>query len=349
MARQLRINLENALYYVFSRGNDKKPVFLHDQDRESFISLLNETFVRYGFKFHAYALLNNQYHLLVETPGANLSMGMRLINGRYAEYFNRRHGRVGHLFQGRFKALILEKESYLAGLSRYIHLQPVAANLAFDPWVHPWSSCRDYLALRKPPAWLNTADVLSSFAKTKEGPILAYKNFLMAIAEHDDPTKKAMGQTLLGSKEFAQTIKRKIQNSLGDKEIAHRNIFKDRLEPDVAESAIAKVFDLNPDELAGGRQNNRLARKFAIYILRERSGLSLKEMAGRFLMGEAGISKLVTRLKSKIQNNEDTRRHFERIEAAIAETIQEKTPVSTAEGAPEQPPAGASNSLDRLN
>jgi len=136
MARPLRIEYEGALYHITTRGNARAAIFLADEDRNLFLKTLSEVPIRYGWICHAYCLMPNHYHLLVETPSPNLSRGMQLLNGIYTQEFNRQHKRSGHLFQGRFKAILVEKESHLLELARYIVLNPVRAGMvtSIDDW-----------------------------------------------------------------------------------------------------------------------------------------------------------------------------------------------------------------------
>ena len=133
MARPLRIEFEGALYHVTSRGNARQHIFLHDSDRKKFFDVLADVVERFQWICHAYCLMDNHYHLVIETPEANLSRGMRQLNGVYTQVFHRRHGRVGHLFQGRYKAILVEKESYLLELAKYVVLNPVRAGLVSYP------------------------------------------------------------------------------------------------------------------------------------------------------------------------------------------------------------------------
>ena len=130
MARPLRIEFPSALYHVTSRGDRREPIFEDDEDRRKFLRVLAETVDRFNWICHAYCLMTNHYHLVVETPEANLSKGMRQLNGVYTQASNRRHRRTGHLFQGRFKAILVDKDSYLLELTRYVVLNPVRAKMA---------------------------------------------------------------------------------------------------------------------------------------------------------------------------------------------------------------------------
>lgn len=145
MSRSLRISYAGALYHITSRGDGREKIYLSDNDREIFLSILNDVYNKFNWQFHAYCLMSNHYHLLVETPRANLSKGMQYLNGVYTQRFNRIHNRVGHVFQGRFKSILVEKESYLLELARYIVLNPVRAKMVSSVVDWPWSS---YLATK---------------------------------------------------------------------------------------------------------------------------------------------------------------------------------------------------------
>jgi REP element-mobilizing transposase RayT len=151
MARPLRIEYPGAFYHVTSRGNKQRDVFKSQRDREKFLSYLGSATERYGAVIHSYCLMNNHYHLLLETPGGNLSQIMRHVNGAYTTYFNVKRKRSGHLFQGRYKSILVEADSHAKELSRYIHLNPVRAKMVVHPKEHPWSSYQAYVGQGKAP------------------------------------------------------------------------------------------------------------------------------------------------------------------------------------------------------
>ena len=142
MARPLRIEFPGALYHVTARGNARAPIFLEDADRQLLLATLGDANERHGWLCHAYCLMPNHYHLLLGTPDANLSRGMRQLNGLYTQRFNRRHDRVGHVFQGRFKGILVEREAHLLELARYIVLNPVRAGIVACAEAYRWSSLR---------------------------------------------------------------------------------------------------------------------------------------------------------------------------------------------------------------
>ena len=140
MARPLRLEFAGAVHHVTSRGDRREDIFLDDDDRQAWLSVLGQVCDRFNWVVHAYCLMSNHYHLLVETVEGNLSAGMRQLNGLYTQRFNRRHGMVGHLFQGRYKAILIQKEAHLLELSRYVVLNPVRASMVATPEAWPWSS-----------------------------------------------------------------------------------------------------------------------------------------------------------------------------------------------------------------
>ena len=178
MARPLRIAFPGALYHVTSRGDRRENIFNDNDDRLLFYDVLKEVYERYNWLIHAYCLMDNHYHLLIETPDANLSSGMRQLNGVYTQRFNSKHKRVGHVFQGRYKAILVDKDSYLLELSRYIVLNPVRAKIVRTAKDWPWSSYRATVGQIAQPKWLYVDWLLSVFSKQRAAAIRRYKQFV---------------------------------------------------------------------------------------------------------------------------------------------------------------------------
>ena len=210
MARPLRIEFAGALYHITSRGDKKADIYLDDDDREAFLVTLNEVCERFNWVIHAYCLMDNHYHLLVETPESNLSLGMRQLNGVYTQRFNRKHKRVGHVYQGRFKAIIVQKEDYLMELSRYIVLNPVRARMVRTANQWPWSSYRATIGKAKPKGGLNTDWLLAGFASRKSTAIERYKTFVSEGKNLPSPWENLTNQVFLGSEKFIEKTKKHI-------------------------------------------------------------------------------------------------------------------------------------------
>ena len=178
MGRPLRLEYPGALYHVISRGNERRLIFRSRGDHETFLDLLQESHETKGVLVHCYVLMGNHYHLVLETPRANLSQVMQGLNGGYTRYFNRRHKRVGHLFQGRYKAVLVDREAYLLELSRYVHLNPVRAKLAKKPEHHEWSSYRSFIGLEEPREWVEQGWIPSKFGKKRAKAWQGYRRFV---------------------------------------------------------------------------------------------------------------------------------------------------------------------------
>lgn len=156
MPRAPRVQIENGLYHVTARGDRKEAIYEDDQDRRGFLSIVNRGMLRFDAFAYAYCLMGNHYHLLVHTPGARLSQLMHYINGVYTQYSNRRHGRCGHVFQGRFHSVLIDRDAYFLEVCRYVDLNPVRAGLVGDPGSWQWSSYRSHAGLVTAPSWLDT-------------------------------------------------------------------------------------------------------------------------------------------------------------------------------------------------
>ena len=217
MARPLRLEFAGALYHVTSRGNRQEDIFEDDADRLEFISIFQTVCDRYNWICHAYCLMGNHYHLLIETPDANLSKGMRQLNGVYTQAFNRKHNRVGHLFQGRYKSILVEKDSYLLELCRYIVLNPVRAQMVRSAVNWRWSSYRAMTGQIKKPIFLEVDWVLSAFGKRKSKAIAGYKKFVSEGKNQSSPWSTLKNQIYLGGDKFVEKMQLLID---GDKELS---------------------------------------------------------------------------------------------------------------------------------
>lgn len=277
MTRPLRLEFAGALYHVTARGNARQKIFLDEQDRQRFIEYLGREVEQQGWRCYAYCLMDNHYHLLIETPEPNLVSGMRRLNGVYTQAFNRRHRTVGHLLQGRYKAILVEKEAYLLELCRYIVLNPLRAKAVrrLDRW--PWSS---YLATAGrvfAPSWLAVRQVQALFASRA-----AYEYFVAQGIGQTAPWMQLRGQIYLGGEEFLKRLQRRLP-ARPVKGVVRSHLRPLRPSAEAVEAAVAKAYRTLPDNVL--ERADAGAYKAAVYLLRRVANLPLAEVARR-----AGVS-----------------------------------------------------------
>lgn len=213
MTRPLRIEFPGALYHVTSRGNGRADIYLGDADRQAFLEGLGKVCRRMQWVCYTYCLMTNHYHLVVETPAGNLSKGMRQVNGVYTQRFNRRHGRIGHVLQGRYTAILVERDAYLLELVRYVVLNPVRAGMVKSPAHWPWSSYGATVGQGAAPDWLATAWVLHQFGGTGQQARARYAQFV-----HNGQTQPSIWhglqhQMYLGDEAFVTRMQAHIQDT----------------------------------------------------------------------------------------------------------------------------------------
>jgi REP element-mobilizing transposase RayT len=303
MARPLRIAYPGAVYHVTSRGNDRQRIVRDDEDRERFIRTLADMVEQYGVICHAWVLMDNHYHLLLETPNANLSRAIRHLNGIYTQAFNRRHRRVGHLFQGRFKAILVDKESYLLELCRYVVLNPVRAKAVQHPREWRWSSYRATSGEGRGEAWLCADWVLGQFAKTRAKAQEAYRQFVQeGIKQKASPWAKLSGQIYLGGEAFRLRVQKEIKAG-DDPEIPKQQIRPARPSAELLLERIAAVYGVQREELVRPTRRPSEARQAAIYLLRQEAGLGLNEIARQFGIGYSAVSHRIGAFKGRLRED----------------------------------------------
>jgi REP-associated tyrosine transposase len=202
MSRPLRIEYSEAVYHVTSRGNAKRPIFKDDKDRWSLLDVLEEVKDRYHWFCHAYCLMNNHYHLIIETLHGNLSKGMRQLNGIYTMRFNRRHGSVGHVFQGRYKAILVQKESHLLEVCRYVVLNPLRAKTVEVPERWRWSSYRATAGIERAHPCLTIDWILGQFGPKRRMAEKRYRAFVIDGIRGYRIWDDVRGQSVLGDEDF---------------------------------------------------------------------------------------------------------------------------------------------------
>jgi putative transposase len=279
MARPLRIEYPGALYHVTSRGNGGGRIFRSDKDREYFLDLLGFIIERFHWLCHAWCLMDNHYHLILETPEGNLSRGMRQLNGIYTQKYNWRYTKTGHVFQGRYKAILVDKENYLLELCRYVILNPVRANIVKRPQDWKWSSYRSTTGTAKRPQWLTTDWILAQFSRSRRRAQKLYDQFIMEGITKETPWKDLKGQIFLGEKGFIEECKHNL-NASGDlREIPRLQRYAER--PVLAELLHEEI------------RRDKARRNRAIYHAHVKYGYTLREIADRLGVHYTTVSKVL--------------------------------------------------------
>jgi REP element-mobilizing transposase RayT len=279
MARPLRIEYPGAVYHVTSRGNARNRIFNDDQDRETFLSILGAVVKRYNWLCHAYCLMPNHYHWMIETPDGNLSVGMRQLNGIYTQKYNRRHNKTGHIFQGRFKAILVQKENYLLELCRYVVLNPVRARLVEKPEAWRWSSYGATAGLRRKPHFLTTDWILSVFDRKTALAQKRYRAFVREGMHDPSPWDEVRGQLLLGGEGFAERFKGFLEHKKLLKEIPRSQRYVNR-------PSLDKIFDEN---------EAKIQRDVGIGVAHLNHGYTLKEIADYLHLHYTTVSKVISK------------------------------------------------------
>jgi REP element-mobilizing transposase RayT len=283
MSRPLRLEHAGAVWHVTSRGNERRDVFADDLDREKWLDVLARVVDLSAWRLHAYVLMSNHYHLIIETPKPTLSRGMRQLNGVYTQRFNRRHERVGHLFQGRFKAILVQKDSHLLELARYVVLNPVRAGLVRSARNWRWSSYRMTAGELAAPPWLQTDWTLEQFSQRRRDAERRYSEFVAEGRRASfDPWREVKGQIYLGSDEFVKAATRRAATRVDDREIprAQRELPPMSSE-DLFPTVVAALGTTAEDLLTRTRKRSR-ERALVAYALRRFAGTPGGQIA-RFL------------------------------------------------------------------
>ena len=310
MARPLRILYPGALYHITSRGNERKAVFKSIRDREKFLEYLESAVEKYQALIHAYCLMDNHYHLLLETPSGNLPRIMRHINGAYTTYFNVKRDRSGHLFQGRYKAILVEKDEYAKELSRYIHLNPVRAKMVEFPEEYTWSSYQFYIGLKKAPKWLYRDFILGYFGNKMSEAQIGYRGFVDSLTnkKYKSPLSEMVSSTILGSAAFVVFVKDNfLQGKMQDKNIPALSALADKVKMEDIFDAVGSVFG----------KDGAMFRNVQMYLIQRLTDEKLKDIGEHFGIGESGVSQACRRVKVKMKNDKKLAKTISKVEKKL--------------------------------
>jgi len=279
MSRPLRLEFSGALYHVTSRGNEKKAIYLEESDFELFLSLLAEVCLRFNWVIHSYCLMTNHYHLVIETPDGNLSRGMRHLNGVYTQRFNSKHRRVGHLYQGRYKAILVDKKSYLLELCRYVVLNPVRAKMVKEPNEWLWSSYLVTIGELDGFDRLATDAILLKFGKQRSQAIERFQVFVL----------QGMGKDIWGD------LKHQIY--LGDRNfVAKQMKYLKSYEGELSEVPLKQrrkpAKTLAEYQKVSGNRNNAIVKAY------QSGGYTMEAIANYFGCHYSTVSRVIAKFKT---------------------------------------------------
>jgi len=305
MSRPLRIEYPGAWYHVMNRGRRSEKIFFTDADRQAFIRVLQEASELWNFRISAFCLMSNHYHLLIQTPDGNLSCGMRHINGVYTQRFNRGHKKEGQLFRGRYKAVLVDDDSHLLEVLRYIHRNPLRAGIVKTLGDYSWSSHQGYMSRAKKWSWLHKDGLLAMLTAIKKSQKSTYIDFVSKGEPEEIERFFSLKNlpSILGSDLFKESIRDKFSDLVNQPEIPESKV----LAPD-AEKVILAVCDFyrvsRKEMLVLKRGNENLPRDVSVYLVRRLCHMTLPFVGREFgIKNYSTVSSIVQRVKSRIEND----------------------------------------------
>ncbi|UCE50991.1 MAG: transposase [Desulfobacterales bacterium] len=325
MSRPLRIDYPNAWYHIMNRGRRGEQVFTNTWDYTQFIDLLQDTSEIWNLRLVAYCLMPNHYHLLVQTPDANISRCMRHIDGVYTQRFNRFHDCDGPLFRGRYKSILIEADNYLLHLVRYIHRNPLKAGFTDRLDKYIWSSHKGYLSNAEKWNWLHKNFVLMMFSPHKGESLERYRQFM---AKDEESVSKILEKkkwpSILGSERFINLVKERFFLQKTDEEVPQAK----ELAPDIKQikKKVVEYYGITEDELLQSRRGVfNEPRNVAIYVGRQLRGDSLKQIGEQYQIHKySSVSSVIERMKALMATDRKLSKRVEKITTTLRKS-QEQT------------------------
>ena len=316
MSRAWRIQYEGAYYHLLSRGNEGRDIFMDNGDRIVFLDTVGEMSKRFEVDVHAYVLMDNHYHLLVCTRQANLKKAMHWFGTTYTQRYNRHHFRSGHLFQGRYKGIIVQNDAYLLQLSYYIHRNPLRAGLVKRLADYPWSSYRFYGYGKKPPDWLSTKLILSHF-RGRQNRYKSYREKVQQYAREEKHLFEDLRHGLmLGSKQFVEKLRKQYLPDRPDLSLPQQSQIAKQLDPDKFIAQAQKVLKFDVKRFIEARRlrgAQKESRDVLVYFLWSSGRLTNEQIGQLFGLSYSAVSHVVKTLKARMQNNQELAKKLEQL------------------------------------
>ena len=312
MARPYRIQVEGGFYHINSRGDDRKDIYKSERDYEKFLEYLATAKGKYKFFVHAYCLMTNHYHLFIETTQTNLSRIMQYLNTSYTVYYNHKRNRSGHLFQGRYKSILVEQDAYYSELTRYIHLNPVRAKIVKKPSDYRWSSYNAYLKAK--------SDDCVDIDQVKQRLTMRlsnYRSFVEGNQDCPDPFKKVYAGFMLGSVKFIKEKLNRLQTDVESKDFAHKRAVENTIEPETIIQAVAEYYKKEPEVLFKAKKKPLLAKKVAVYLLKKMTALTNKDIGSKFDISHSGVSWIARDVQRRIAEDDRVKHDIARLNSHL--------------------------------
>ena len=306
MPRPYRLQAEGCLYHITSRGNERKAIFSDKKDYEKFLHYVVEARDKFQFYLYAYVLMTNHYHLLIETAHPNLSRVMQYLNTAYTVFYNHRHKRSGHLFQGRYKSIVVEKDSYLLELTRYIHLNPVKAKMVKTPEKYLWSSFGEYTQNKKE-KFIDKEQVEKYFKMSPK----EYQSFVLDGAnEKKNIFKNTRAGFLLGSDEFVEEKLRGLKGAV-EGEYSYKVKILKRVEAHEIIKTVARYYGVEVDEVCKSKNKPLLAKRISVYLCKRLSFLTNGQIGDIFGLSYSAVSKVAKGVERLIEEKNDIKKDID--------------------------------------
>jgi len=308
MARPWRIQYEGAIYHVISRGIERGIIFLTDKDYLRFLEYLERAVEKFNLDIFAFVLMGNHYHLLLRTKEPNLSKAMQWLQTSYSVYHNLRHKRSGHLFQGRYKSILVGEKSYWQKLSFYIHLNPIRAGIVKDLNDYQWSSYHDYVRPQKVHKWVLAEEILKELSESKQSAQIKYRELIIEASGQEKKVLEEIKYGLvLGSEKFISWIQGKFVNrETMNNELPQQKMLGDN---EIIEKVLAEImeeFKVEKDRLIKRRRDKpEVARDVGMYILGRHTGLSNRKIGELFGVSRSAVSKAIVRVSGQMRRQKE--------------------------------------------
>ncbi len=309
MARPYRLQGENYFYHITSRGDDRKKIFISDYDYRKFMDYLLQAKKKHNFYLYAYVLMSNHYHLLVETTKPNISKIMQNVNSAYTTYYNIKRHKYGHVFQGRYKSILVDKDSYLLELTRYIHLNPVRAKMVKKPEEYKWSSYKGYLT-KEGDGYIDKAQI--SQVITLDA--MRYREFVEeGISQKIDPFKEVYGGFILGKTKFIKEKLKELKDQVESGDYTDKKEIVGHIGIEEIAEVIAQEYKIELEELRQQKNRPSKERNLAIYLMKRVSALSNIEIGKYFNISSTAVSKVVGNVEKEMAGKKQFKAEIEKL------------------------------------